>query len=130
MRARRIKVIDLDNQVIYLYLTKKLSTRIIAEKLNVSRNVVREILIRHSVLRDIKEGVAIRNQDKSYITKISDTKLGTLNPSAKLTEDDVKEIRELYTIMTQQELAEMFGVSRPTIGDIVNNRTWKHLTKE
>jgi hypothetical protein len=48
---------------------------------------------------------------------------------AKLTESQVREIRELYTPYgkySQSKLAEMFGVSPMTISDIINNRTWKY----
>ena len=42
---------------------------------------------------------------------------------SKLTAEDVRYIRCNYPAFTQKQLAEKFGVSRSTIGDIINNRT-------
>ena len=54
---------------------------------------------------------------------------GVANGGAKLTEDDVREIRRLYATgnFTRRELARQFGVSVPTISKIVNRQTWKHV---
>lgn len=51
---------------------------------------------------------------------------GSRNPTAKLTEAQVLEIRE-RTQSTRQELAEMFGVSVASITDIRVRRTWAHI---
>lgn len=55
--------------------------------------------------------------------------LGVLHPSHKLTEEDVLEIRFLYSSGSyqQQLLGLMFGVDFTTIGDIVRLKSWKHL---
>ena len=45
---------------------------------------------------------------------------------SKLTAEDVRYIRDNYPAFTQKQLAEKFGVSRSTLGDIINNRTWKN----
>lgn len=54
-----------------------------------------------------------------FVPKISIQ--GSLNGKAKLDEHKVKEIREKYSSgnFTQQELADEYGVARPTIGNIV-----------
>ena len=54
---------------------------------------------------------------------------GMTHGMAKLTEDDVREIRRLYATgqFTQQDLALRFGVSYQTISDIVRRHTWKHI---
>lgn len=54
---------------------------------------------------------------------------GERHPQAKLTEADVREIRARYAAggLLQRELADEFGVTRRTIGDVCT-RTWKHLT--
>jgi DNA-binding Xre family transcriptional regulator len=46
----------------------------------------------------------------------------------KLTADDVKQIRSLYMTGTirQQELADRYGVTNPTISVIVNYKTWRN----
>lgn len=54
---------------------------------------------------------------------------GGANGQSKLTRRDVKEIRRLYATgkYTQQELAEIFGVTQVNIGFIVRRETWKHI---
>jgi hypothetical protein len=47
---------------------------------------------------------------------------------ASLTERDVFLIRELAPGHTIKDLAQMFGVTQPTIANIVKRRSWKHLT--
>ena len=48
------------------------------------------------------------------------------NPKAKLTWEDVREIRRLYQIGTPRiELARMYGITTVSIGDIVNYNHWK-----
>jgi hypothetical protein len=48
---------------------------------------------------------------------------------AKLTEEEVKEIRQRYDSgsVLQKELADEFGVARGYISDIVNRETWTHV---
>lgn len=54
---------------------------------------------------------------------------GTSNHFAKLTDSDVLRIRELAKTRTHQSIADQFNVSQPTVTDIVNRRTWKHLSE-
>lgn len=55
---------------------------------------------------------------------------GDKHYSAKLTEDDVKEILILRDFdFTQTELAKRFNVSQATIGYILRGDTWKHITR-
>ena len=46
-----------------------------------------------------------------------------------LTEKEVIKIRKLYSAggWTHQQLADIFGVVRQTIGDIINRRRWRHI---
>lgn len=47
---------------------------------------------------------------------------------AKLTENDVREIREKRTSgSTQRQLAETYNVSSMCISHVVNRKTWKHI---
>lgn len=49
--------------------------------------------------------------------------------SAKLTEDQVREIRHLYTEgFSQRKLAGMFKVNSATIHPLVHRKTWKHVS--
>ena len=48
-------------------------------------------------------------------------------PNAKLTADQVAEIRRLRVDMTQREIAERFGVTPSTISAICRGKTWKSV---
>ena len=54
---------------------------------------------------------------------------GITHGMAKLTEDNVREIRRLYAtgVFTQQELALRFGVSCRMIRYIIRNEKWQHV---
>jgi len=52
---------------------------------------------------------------------------GTANPAAKLKPQDVRLIRRLYPLHSQREIAEMYGVARPTISYIIQGRSWSHV---
>ena len=54
-------------------------------------------------------------------------KPGMQHPNARLTEDDVREIRRLYFSdkkITQQQIADQYGVSQAHIGKIINGIRW------
>lgn len=53
---------------------------------------------------------------------------GEKNGWAKLTEAQVLEIRSGdFSDLTQEEIGQLFGVSKAAIGAILNRKTWKHL---
>lgn len=51
---------------------------------------------------------------------------------AKLTSEDVIEIRRLYAIeqLSQPDIAQRFGVTRECVSGIIRGRTWTHLNSE
>ena len=55
---------------------------------------------------------------------------GELNPSAKLTEAQVREIRSAYakSLFTMDSLGRIFGVHPATIQLVVRRRRWKHVS--
>lgn len=57
------------------------------------------------------------------------SKQGSLNGRAKLTEEDVRKIRELWKNgVTRKELYDMYPHVNPTtIRGVINNKTWKNL---
>ena len=59
---------------------------------------------------------------------------GEKAPKAKLTPDQVEEIRRIYIKgdleFGQSALGKKYGVSHPAIACIVKNKTWRHLLKE
>ena len=46
---------------------------------------------------------------------------------AKLTELQVRKIRDLSGCYPQYEIAEMFNVGKSTVEHVINRRTWKHV---
>ena len=52
---------------------------------------------------------------------------GSLHPLAKLTEDNVRFIRNNKTKFKRKELQDMFGVSQQSISNIINNISWTHI---
>ncbi len=54
---------------------------------------------------------------------------GEKHPRAKLTEEQVLEIKRLYATgkYTQRKLGAMYGVNKTPIGYILNGINWKHL---
>lgn len=55
--------------------------------------------------------------------------IGEDHGNSKLTNKQVLRIRKLYKtgLYTQQELSDLFGVSRRTIGNIVNRLVYRHI---
>ncbi len=54
---------------------------------------------------------------------------GEKSPNAKLTDNDVREIRRLFATghYTKVALGKTYGVTHKTIERIVNRRLWKHI---
>ena len=52
------------------------------------------------------------------------TLFGTRNPAAKLTPDQVTEIRQLAGSMSQTQLAKRYGVAQTTVSLIIRNELW------
>ena len=54
---------------------------------------------------------------------------GEENVTSKLTEKQVLEIRDIYSRkkLSSKEISIMFGVSKSSILNIINKRTWKHI---
>ena len=56
------------------------------------------------------------------------TSRGEQNGRAKLRSSDIERIRTLASVgITQKRIAEMFGISQVTTGQIVNRRLWCHV---
>ena len=52
---------------------------------------------------------------------------GESHYKSKLTETDVINIRSLQGIKTHQSIADMYGVKRETISNIMTRKNWKHI---
>ena len=72
--------------------------------------------------------VADNNRDRSMRGRNNPAQ-GESHRSAKLTEQDVFDIRSEYATgqITQKALAEFYGVSRSLVGLVVNHDRWKHI---
>ena len=59
-------------------------------------------------------------------------KMRNLRKNRKITNEDVKKIQELYAQgkHLQREIADIYGISRQTVGDIINGRIYNHLRNE
>lgn len=55
------------------------------------------------------------------------SRAGEKHHNARLTPQMVNEIRDLSGRMPQWKIARMYGVSQPTVSDIVTHRRWSHL---
>ena len=54
---------------------------------------------------------------------------GSNHPNTTLTETDVRAIRALYTKhgLMHREIAEIFGISRESVGSIIRRIRWAHV---
>jgi hypothetical protein len=68
-----------------------------------------------------------KNMKHAYDTGLRIRPNGDLNGRAKLTKDQVKEIRKIYPSKTMKELGKIYGVSNFVIGQIVNYKSWKDV---
>lgn len=71
---------------------------------------------------------ADNNRDRKERGRNADTR-GEGHPSNKLTTEQVRAIRAEYVKgkVTQQYLADKYGVKRRTVGNIVTRKTWRHV---
>lgn len=90
----------------------------------------KEISIRMGISK-LYVGTILTGKAWQYLTgieRLDYPKRGEGSPGAKLKEKSVLEIRKLIgTGITNTEIARKFGVSVPTITDIKNRKSWKHL---
>ena len=55
--------------------------------------------------------------------------MGSSHPNSKLSEEDVMQIRERYARggVSQQQIADEYGVSQFTISTVVRRKWWKQV---
>ncbi len=109
---------DIVRQIRYLGEYTTMTKKKISERFGISRQAVTDILYKRTW----------GHVDPEWQPPDPKAK-GKKHPFAKLTENDVKEIRRLSNEgMSQRKLAAKFGVSRGTIEPIIKGETWKHVT--
>jgi hypothetical protein len=77
----------------------------------------------------LREGTAADNMDDAMERGRQKAKKGSENPNAKITEQDVVEIRRLYATseMPGTKLAEKYGISQANVYEIIHHTAWKHV---
>ena len=73
----------------------------------------------------IRWATASENEQDKVLSGTSNR--GAQHGLSKLTENDVRAIRRLEGVKQQKEIAEMFGVSKWTVGDIIRRKRWGWL---
>ena len=70
-----------------------------------------------------------RENDQHSRRVLGHDRQGESNSSAKLTDEDVRKIRQLYATgnYSQPQLAAKFGVKQVTIWHIIHRHNWKHI---
>ena len=86
----------------------------IASKLKISRSSISYILTNNNI--------KFRGHTQIFIA------CGSKNGKAKLSESQVRQIRQLSNLgVTRKEIAKQFDVSRTTIDRIINYQSWRHI---
>jgi len=77
-------------------------------------------------LKEIHTGKKLSIETKD---KISNSAKGSNNPSSKLTEEDILEIRNLVQTnqLTRKEISEKFKINYSTVNKIVQRKLWSHI---
>ncbi|PLR99567.1 hypothetical protein [Bacillus sp. T33-2] len=93
-------------------------------------------ILSETARQNILYGIRNNRYTPEYAAKLSASQTGSKNNQAKLTDEQVIQIRQEYSLAlqegyakfeTQRILAKKYGVKRPTISDIVLCKTWKHI---
>lgn len=112
-------------RILELYATHTITQADIARMFGVSRVEVTRI-----VNRQIWVHVEVTGATQAALqTERINTSLGERNGRAKLTEQDVRQIRELSAVqrVSYTKLARQFGVDKTSISDIIRRRSWSHV---
>lgn len=102
-------------QIRHKHSSKRYSYKELAEQYNVNKGTIHNIIVGKTWKYLLPENYAKSTPKQKAHEKLNNMQVLT--------------IKQLYNEnnYTQLVLAQMFGVSRSTIGDIINERTWRHL---
>jgi len=105
------------------------STRVLGEMFGVCGEHISMILNRKS-WRHIGSITDEELTQLKVARQVRVSNFGVANGSSKLTEEDVREILELYKTgeYSQTAISKMYDVYATTINAIVNGKSWQHLT--
>lgn len=112
------------NEIRKRYKNEIITMQELANQFNVSLIVISKLLHNKTWIDEkysIPEDFAISRKRKSVS--------GSKNTFSKLTEEDVKEIRNLYIKdgISYSKLGEKYNVHKDTIANIIKMKTWKHV---
>ena len=79
---------------------------------------------KHPRLSNLEYGTE-KDNSKDKLRHGTDAR-GERNASSLLSEDEVDEVLEMKGLMTQQEIADHFGISRQAVSDIHRGITWSY----
>lgn len=70
-----------------------------------------------------------RSENGLHLTRVLGKRRGESHGNAKITEDDVREIRRLAreTKLTQAQIGAKFGITNKNVGYIVRMKAWPHV---
>lgn len=96
----------------------------LASEYNVDPSIILDVVHRRTWAH-VDPDQPIKLPDKFHFR----SRHGESNSSAKITENDVRIIRNMRATsnITLRELGQMFGLSTTNIGDIVNRKVWAHV---
>jgi IS30 family transposase len=106
--------------------------RRLAERFGVSPMVISQIVNRRTWTR-LSQPTPTQEISKNLLVNLMRKKCGTSqkgehNGRAKLSIDDVREIRRLASEgWLQRQIADRFGIAQVTVSGIINRRLWTHI---
>jgi hypothetical protein len=82
----------------------------------------------HNFLINLTWGTPKENSADTKLHGNTPNQRGMNGPAAKLTDDQVLKIRELYAHgHFQKDIGKMFGICQPTVHKIVHRQRWTHI---
>lgn len=82
----------------------------------------------HNTPDNLEYATRKENIAHSHRMGLQPIRQGTDKPMAKLTDDDVREIRTLFGTLSHRAIAARFGVAYGLISGIRTGRRWSHVT--
>ncbi len=72
-------------------------------------------------------GTHLDNMKDAALKGRFNPKIGQENGNSKLTEQQVLEIREMQGSLSQKNIARLYGVTQPLVGNIHRREIWRHI---
>lgn len=91
-------------------------------------DVAKEYKVSKTAVADLVSGEAWAHVGESERARVKPGRVAERNGRAKITEDAVRRIRELYSVGNSQvKLAEMFGITQVAVSKIIRRVTWANV---